>query len=71
MKVSHHLRAILSLPFAVLGIIPGMMLVLTSGVDSHWDLSMPAYGFIFCIHAMPRSRNMHAVPCACTPRKCV
>jgi protein-S-isoprenylcysteine O-methyltransferase Ste14 len=49
MKISRQLRAILLLPFVVVGIIPSLLMLITAGIDTHWDMSIPVYGLIFFI----------------------
>jgi protein-S-isoprenylcysteine O-methyltransferase Ste14 len=45
--MSQHLRAIFSLPFVVLVIIPSVLLLFTPEIDTRWDISMPVYRLIF------------------------
>jgi len=47
MKIPRQLRAILSLPFVVVVIIPSLLLLITASIDTRWDTSVPAYGFVF------------------------
>ena len=45
--MSRHLRAIFSLPFVVLVVVPSLILLMTTSIDTRWTLSAPFYGFIF------------------------
>lgn len=42
-----HLRAILTLPFVALCVIPGLALSLLYNVDTRWNTASAAYGIIF------------------------
>lgn len=42
-----HLRAILTLPFVALCVIPGLALFLLYNVDTRWNTASAAYGIIF------------------------
>jgi protein-S-isoprenylcysteine O-methyltransferase Ste14 len=47
LKISRHLRAIFSLPFVVLVVVPSLLLLMTTSFDTRWTLSAPLYGLIF------------------------
>jgi protein-S-isoprenylcysteine O-methyltransferase Ste14 len=45
--LSRHLRAIFSLPFVVVVVIPTLLLLATTSLDTRWTLSAPFYGLAF------------------------
>ncbi len=49
MRISSQLQAILSLPFVIVGIVPGLFLFITADIDTRWVMSVPVYGLIFFI----------------------
>ena len=49
MKISPQLRAIPSLPLAMFGIVPSLLLLLMTSIDTRWDTSDPVYGLAFFI----------------------